>query len=187
MTPPRRDRSTWLWQLAAQVLAAPLRVRSPERPADAIVVLGCPLRPDGQLSAVAAERVAWGVALWQRGLAPALWFTGGGPTGRVEADAMAARARQLGVPADAVRVERQARTTEANARLIAAGIGAGKTVWVVTQPFHLRRAMFWFRRHGLVPLGYWPAESVQFREPRWALRWIAREYGAWLSLLLRGR
>jgi uncharacterized SAM-binding protein YcdF (DUF218 family) len=148
--------------------------------ADAIVILGAPLTGTS-LSPVVEERVRAGVDVWRRGLAPLVCVTGGGPRGRVEADAMAARALELGVPAAALRIERRARSTEENARLSAAALRADACtrVWLVTQPFHLRRAIYCFRRAGLEPLGWHVDGSLQYRQPGRALRWIAREYAAW--------
>src|SRR5687767_15453077 len=129
-----------LSRLAVRLLGAPLSVRDREQPADAIVVVGAPLAPSGGLSSVGEERVRAGVELWRRGLAPLLCFSGGGP-GRLadgtarEADIMAARARELGVPAEALRVERDSLSTADNARRSAALLaGDGcRRVWLVTQ------------------------------------------------------
>ena len=98
--------------LAVRVLARPLTVRDPEQPADAIVVLGTPLGARHGLTDVGEERVRAGVRLWQRGLAPILCLSGGGnrriaPDRPREADVMAARAHELGVPVSALRVERE--------------------------------------------------------------------------------
>jgi len=136
-----------------RILGWPLEVRDGVEVADAIVVLGAPLRADGTLSGVSEERVQTGVELWRRGFAPVLVISGGGP-GRLlpdkprEADAMAARARELGVPDDALRVERESLSTADNARNTARLLAAeGRhRVWLVTQPFHTRRARAWFRR-----------------------------------------
>jgi uncharacterized SAM-binding protein YcdF (DUF218 family) len=175
--PERTARS--LARALAGALGAPLARRDAFRPADAIVVLGAPVAPQGGLTMFLAERVAAGVALWQRGGAPILCVTGGGPPGRVEADAMAAHALALGVDPAALRVERQARTTEENARFTAALLGAQcRTVWLVSQPFHLRRARYLFRRHGFEALAWHAEDSAQYRLPGPALRWIAREYAA---------
>lgn len=148
------------------------------------MVLGAPLAPGGALSAVVDERVCAGVELWHRGGAPILVVTGGGPPGRVEADAMARRALELGVPQHALLVEREATSTADNARLVAAMLQerSCRSVWIVSQPFHLRRAALLFHRHGLEPLGWHADDSVQFRHPRAALRWIAREYAALAQL-----
>ena len=157
--------------------------------ADAIVILGAPLRADGTLSGVLEERVATGVELWRRGFAPVLCISGGGP-GQIipdrprEADAMAARARELGVPDAALRVERESLSTADNARnstrlLAAEGC---RRVWLVTQPFHTRRARAWFRRAGMEALAWYADDSIQYRLPRHGLRWVMNEYAAWLRM-----
>lgn len=175
--------------LAVRLLARPLTVRDREQPADAIVVLGTPPGPNHGLTAVGEERVRAGVRLWQRGLAPILCVSGGG-AGRIaagrprEADVMAERARQLGVPASALRIERESLSTADNARLSAALLAPEgcRRVWLVSQPFHTRRSRYWFRRVGLEALAWHEDDSVEFREPRRALVWIAREYVAWVRM-----
>lgn len=175
----RRFRRVLLRALA-RGLSAPLARGDAFRPADAIVVLGARLTPEGELSALLEERVRAGVGLWQRGGAPILCVTGGGPPGRVEADAMAAHALALGLDRAALRVERQSLTTEENARYTAALLGAEqcRTVWIVSQPFHLLRARWLFRRHGFEPLAWRVEDSVQYRWPGSGLRWVVREYAA---------
>ena len=172
-----------------RILGWPLEVRDREEVADAIVVLGAPLRADGQLSGVSEERVRIAVDLWRRGFAPILCITGGGPGHIIpdqprEADAMAARARELGVPDQALRVERDSLSTAENARHTAELLAAeGRTrVWLVTQPFHTRRARAWFRRAGLEARAWYAEDSIQYRLPRHGLRWVTAEYGAWLRM-----
>jgi uncharacterized SAM-binding protein YcdF (DUF218 family) len=189
--------SRWL----GRILGWPLAVRDRASVADAIVVLGAPVRAGGQLSGVGEERVQTGVELWRRGFAPVLCISGGGP-GRIvpdhprEADAMAARARELGVPDSAIRVERESLSTAENARHTASLLAAEgwRSVWLVTQPFHTRRARAWFRRAGLHARAWYPDDSIQYRLPRHGLLWVAKEYGAWLRMwawdaraLLRGQ
>lgn len=170
----------------ARVLGAPLEVRDRDGVADAVVVLGAPLTADGQLSAVLDERVRAGFALWRAGAAPRLCVTGGpSPRGGVEADAMAEALRALGVPDDALVIERTARTTAENAARVAELLGPGRTVWLVSQPFHLRRARHLFRRAGLDARCWRIDDGLQDREPARALRWIGREYAAWARALLR--
>ena len=173
------------------MFAFPLEVRDREQQADAIVVVGSPLTRDGRLTGVGEERVRAGVELWRRGLAPILCVSGGGPgslpaEGPREADAMAARARALGVPDHALRVERESCSTADNARMSAALLRAEgcRRVWLVTQPFHTRRCRYWFRRAGLEALAHAPAESLQYRRPRRGASWVAREYGAWIRMVL---
>lgn len=171
----------------AALLGAPLCLAHPEEPADAIVVLGSRLREDGSLSAAGEERLRAGADLWRRSIAPLLVVTGGrDPLARaeaVEADAFAARARALGVPGTALLLEREACNTADNARNLAKLLlPERRRVRVVTQPFHLRRALLWFRRAGFDARGHHIADSLQYREPRLGAKWIAQEYVSWLKL-----
>lgn len=173
---------------AARVLGWPLRLAHPPSATDAVVVLGAPLGPGGALTELLDERVRAGAALWHAGAAPLLCVTGGGPDGRVEADAMAERLLALGVEAAAIRRERRARSTAENARRVAELLRPEgcRSVWLVSQPFHLRRAALLFARAGLDPRCHHIADSLQYRDGRRALRWIAREYAA-LGAALAGR
>jgi len=172
------------WRLVVRVLGWPLERRDRVDHADAIVVLGAPVRLDGSLSDVVEERVQAGVALWQRGVAPLLCMTGGRGPGIVasvsEAEAMARRAHELGVPAAALVLEDASRNTSTNARNIRELLGMGRIVRmiVVTQPFHSRRSVLWFRRMGLEAIAYRIEDSLQFRRPRRGLRWVLKEYAS---------
>lgn len=179
----------------AQVLALPLDPRgvaSAPQPAGAIVILGAPLRPDGALPPLAEERVRTGVDLWRRGLAPVICVTGGHcPRGHehtlAEAEGMARWVRAAGVPESALRVDREARSTRENAQRAAAILfpEGRRRVWLVTQPFHLRRALHLFRSAGFDPLGYLIEDGVQDRGGAQTLRWILREYGSWALVAAR--
>jgi uncharacterized SAM-binding protein YcdF (DUF218 family) len=193
--PPFDDpRDRWTGRLA-RVLARPLDPRGvtgSRGPADAIVILGAPLRPDDTLPPLAEERVRTGVELWRRGLAPVICVTGGHcPRGHehtaAEAEGMARWVRAAGVPDSALRVDREARSTRENARRAADLLfpEGRRRVWLVTQPFHLRRALYLFRRAGFEALGHVITGGVQDRHPRDSLRWIVREYGSWALVLAR--
>lgn len=168
------------------MLGAPLCLAHPEEPADAIVVLGTRLRPDGSLSGVGEERLRAGVELWRRGIAPLIVLTGGrdrlARAAITEADAFATRAKQLGVPGSALLLERDSRNTADNARHLAKLLPEPRRVVVVTQPFHLRRSLLWFRRAGFDARGYHIEDSLQYRDPALAVRWITQEYISWLKL-----
>lgn len=119
----------------------------PLTPADAIVVLGNrpPLDDHGRVAPETARRVREGVALFRRGLAPRLLFTGGpAPRGGTEARVMARYALELGVPADAILREERSRDTAENAHnsvtLLCRGERCHPSVIVVSSPYHLRRA-----------------------------------------------
>ena len=178
--------------LLARTLAAPLggraRAVAPDAPEarDVIVVLGARLGRDGGLTAVLAERVAAGAALYHAGAAPRVVATGGVTAGapRAEADAMADALRVAGVPEAAIVVERAAQTTADNARLVAALLRRGARAWLVTQPFHAPRAVHLFTRAGLDARAWPLPDSLQYTDARRELRWLAREYAAWAGLLL---
>jgi uncharacterized SAM-binding protein YcdF (DUF218 family) len=170
----------------AALLERPLVLRgAPLQPLDAIAVLGAPLAPGGALTDVLEERVAAAAALWRAGGGRLVVATGGGAGPRPEAAAMADRLRALGVPD--VLVEPHARTTADNARLVAALLAprGARSVWLVTQPFHGRRAARLFRAAGLLPHVWHIDGSLEYRDRPRALRWLAREYAAWLKHLAR--
>lgn len=173
--------------LLARVLERPLVIADELVELDAIVVLGAPLARDGGLSPVLAERVGAAAELYARGGAPVVVVTGGVTAGatRAEAEVMAEGLVDRGVPRAAILVEDRARWTAENATFVAALLGAGRRVWLVTQPFHGRRARWLFRRAGLEPRVWHIADSLQYRDSRRALRWLVREYGAWARALVR--
>jgi uncharacterized SAM-binding protein YcdF (DUF218 family) len=179
-----------LTALAARVLEAPLAVAThPVEKLDAIVVLGAPLTPDGNLTQVLVERVAAAAALYHAGGAPLVVASGGTTHGapRAEAEALAEALREAGVP-DVI-VEGGSKTTVENARFTAQVLSArgARRVWIVTQPFHGKRAALLFRRAGLEPTIWHIEDSVQYRDRRRALRWLAREWASWGVMLLRRR
>ncbi len=92
-----------------------------------------------------------------------------------------------GVPAREIELEPRSLTTRDNAErcaeLLLGGGGTPLPVWLVTQPFHGRRARWWFRRVGFAPLIWHIADSVQYRDPARALQWTLREYLAWVKTL----
>jgi uncharacterized SAM-binding protein YcdF (DUF218 family) len=123
-------------------------------PADAIVVLGGGVESDGSLPRVASTRVERAVEAWRHGVAPRLVLTGrcglSDPEPAVtEAAAMAALARRLGVPDDALLLEEEARDTLGNAYFVRARFlepNGWRSIRVVTSDFHLSRAAWVFRK-----------------------------------------
>lgn len=177
-----------LVRIAARLLEAPLAIASrPVEPLDAIIVLGAPLTADGKLTRVLAERVAAAAELYHAGAAPRVVVSGGVTQGapRAEADALAEGLRAAGVP-DVI-VERTSLSTYENARNCADLLfpDGAKRVWLVTQPFHAKRAAWLFRHLGFAPHVWHIADSVQYRDRRRALRWLAREWVSWGVLFVR--
>ncbi|HEX2205265.1 MAG TPA: YdcF family protein, partial [Longimicrobium sp.] len=122
--------------------------------ADAIVVLGGGVHPDGTLPGVARARVERAVELFESGVAPRLILSGRcgleGPDPAVtEAAAMAAHAAGFGVPPEALFVEDDARDTLGNAyftRMRFLEPNDWTSIRVVTSDFHLSRAAWVFRK-----------------------------------------
>ena len=178
------------WRWAARVLGRPFAIadRADEpAPRDAIVVLGATLGPGDALTPILAERVAATAALFAAAAAPRIIATGGvtGRAHRAEADVVTEALVAAGVPRAVITVEDRARTTQDNARFTAALLAAHARVWLVTQPFHAKRAEYLFRAAGLDARAWRIADSLEYRDHRRATRWYAREYAAWLKALAR--
>jgi uncharacterized SAM-binding protein YcdF (DUF218 family) len=138
------------WLLIALFLDAFGRRPLPDGPFDAIVVPGCAVRQDGTASGALARRTAHAIKLWHEGAAPRIVFTGG--VGRYppsEATVAGDLALAAGIPREAIILEEQSTTTEANARL-AAGLSAEMSDWhivVTTDGYHCWRCRRLFGRH----------------------------------------
>ena len=116
--------------------------------ADAIVVLGSGVMPEGELEDNSLRRTVHGVRLFRRGLAPHLVLLGPARDGVVEAEVRARYAADLGVPPDALVVERGGLSTREEASLIARRLQPS-SILLVTGLHHLPRARAVFERAGI--------------------------------------
>jgi uncharacterized SAM-binding protein YcdF (DUF218 family) len=156
--------------------------RSPER-VDAIVVLGAAVLPGGAPSRSLQARVAGALEAWRDGRAPIVVCTGAhhlNPPG--EAVVAAGLLEAEGVPRAALVLEEKSRTTLGNlsyahallrAHLPEGGAKAPR-VLVVTEPFHMGRALHLAREVGL-DAHPWPVSSPAWERPAARLRWLARD------------
>ncbi|WP_296667545.1 YdcF family protein [Demequina sp.] len=128
------------------------------RPADAALVLGARVWPDGRPSRFLRERVETAATLYHRGLVPRLVLTGAGSNreGLDETDAMARTALRLGVPQEALVLDGSGHDTRASARNARESLGLTSVI-VCTQEFHLPRAMWLCGSVGLATQGAHPA------------------------------
>ncbi len=114
---------------------------------EVILVLGYPAQEDGTPSPIMKSRVEKGVSLFQKGYAQHIIFSGAAVRNRfVEADVMAGYARVLGVPDEAVLLEKKAENTRENIQyswLLMSNKGWDGVI-VVTTPYHTRRAAYMF-------------------------------------------
>jgi uncharacterized SAM-binding protein YcdF (DUF218 family) len=128
-----------------------LSVKPDLRAGDAIVVLGSGVHPGGVLSERSIAHALHGIALWRRGLAPVLLFSGPGTSGGPsEACARLELARQLGLPAEGMLADSAGLTTRGEARSVRRLLQprSAHRILLVTDARHLSRAREAFLRVG---------------------------------------
>ena len=166
-----------LWSLETRHPVVPLEEVAPQ-PGAVVLVLASGYGkvtakgPEIRLGEAGWERVTAGVMLWRR-VGGRLIFSGQpvASFGGSVAGVMAAQARELGVPSEAIVVEGESRNTREN--LLFAGRWVGKEatgVWIVTSASHLPRAMAVARALDMNAKGF-PCDFRAIRYGTW---------GAWL-------
>lgn len=133
---------------AAYAIELAGRRASPARDYDAIVVLGCAVKPDGSPSRSLERRARLGATMWNERRAPLLVLTGGVGAGRSVSEARAAStvAHTEGVPESALRLDERSTSTETNASE-ARALVEGDRVLVVTDTYPVVRARLVFQRY----------------------------------------
>ena len=125
------------------------------RPADAIVVYGCKAYPDGRPSQALADRVHTACELYRQGLAPVIVMSGGPVDGSMhETQVMADYAVSLGVPREAIVLDRFGYDTQASAEhlpeaLCSPGRQRPLRVLAVSHDYHLPRVKLSLQRRGI--------------------------------------
>ncbi len=154
-------------------------------PAPALV-LGAAVWEGGRASPTLRRRALRAVELWQAGEVSAIIGCGGeGAHPPSEAEVIRALCRERGVPEAALHAETASMSTEQNIRLalpILARLGTTEVV-IVTDRFHLPRALLTARRLGLTARGAWPEAPLTPRR----VKAILREIPAFLWYALRVR
>lgn len=149
--------------------------------ADAIVVLGA-AQYGGRPSPVLRSRLDHALALWKDQRAPVVVLTGGRRTGDLISEAAAGRRYLLrrGVPASAILMEADGRTSLASMRAAAALLTkrsleqARPQVLLVSDPFHMLRLSVLARLHGLSPMAS-PTRTSPISGRRAVLEYMVRE------------
>lgn len=134
-------------------LVAPLLLRDSPARADAIVVLGGGVIAECVPNLNSMRRAIRGARLFKDERAPLLVITGGMAGGACPvADGMGELARELGVPAEHILLERESRSTWENAVMTAPLLRAHdvRRILLVTDRMHMRRAAGVFARQGFV-------------------------------------
>lgn len=120
---------------------------------DCILVLGCGVREDGSPSPMLHDRLKRGVSLYQAGAAGKLLMSGDhGRDGYDEVDAMKAYAVGEGVPAEDVFMDHAGFSTY-ESMYRARDVFQTKKVIIVTQEYHLYRAVYIARSLGIDAYG----------------------------------
>jgi len=144
---------------------------------DAIVVLGAAVWPGGQPSPVLQRRVLHAVDLMQRGYAAFVLCTGGvGRYPPAEAEVMRRTAMAHGISSRCILLEDQATSTFESARRCSAMLRqrGWSRVLVVTDRYHLVRALLAFRSCGIHAVGS-AAPGTPARRLRRRLYYYVRE------------
>ena len=129
--------------------------------ADCILVLGCGVRPDGQPSLMLRDRLEKGLELFEAGVAPKLLMSGDhGRTDYDEVGTMKAYAMEAGVPSTDVFCDHAGFSTY-ESMYRARDIFCAKQVVIVSQQYHLYRAVYDARALGLEAWGV-PAEDIAY-------------------------
>lgn len=137
---------------------------------DCILVLGCGVRDDGSPSAMLSDRLRRSVELYQSGAAPKLLMSGDhGRVGYDEVDAMKSYAVDADIPARDVFMDHAGFSTY-ESMYRARDIFQTKKVIIVTQQYHLYRAVYIARSLGIDAYGvssdYRPYVGAVAREVR---------------------
>ncbi len=130
--------------------------------ADCILVPGARIHPDGRPFHLLVDRLDAALQLWRAGKAPCLLLSGrgGGGLATDEVGAMRRWLEARGVPASAIRDDGLGLRTLDSMRRCRDEFGMGSAI-VVSNPFHVARAVFLGRQCGLATFG---VEAPYLRE-----------------------
>jgi len=121
--------------------------------ADAVLVLGAYVLPDGKVSDMLNDRLTVGYALYQQGKAPRILVSGDhGRTNYDEVNTMKCFLKDKGVPSQAVFMDHAGFSTY-ESMYRTRDIFQAKKIIIITQHYHLQRAVFIARELGLEAYG----------------------------------
>jgi uncharacterized SAM-binding protein YcdF (DUF218 family)/glycosyltransferase involved in cell wall biosynthesis len=160
---------------ALWIVAMPLRVAEPVRPAEAIAVFAGGVGESGRAGGGYQERVRHAVDLYNQGLAPRMVFSSGYVFAFQEAEVMRSLAESAGVPPDRILLEKEAANTYENVVFVNRLLEEHDwdTVLLVSSPYHMRRALLTWR--GVAP------DVTVIAAPVPRSQFYASDYGASLE------
>lgn len=124
--------------------------------AQAIVLLGCRIRPGAELPGAAGRRAARAARAFHDSVAPLVVASGGKRwNGVTEAEALRRALTKAGVPSHQILLETRSHSTRENALFVAELLQKRRIqrIALVTCDFHMPRALLSFRAVGLSALG----------------------------------
>ena len=143
----------------------------PSKDLDCILVLGCGVDAQGRPKPMLHDRMTVAVELYDKGWADTLLLTGdnSGPAYN-EVGAMETFALEHGVPADALLLDNEGFSTDASIRRARDVFGMEQVV-IVTQEYHLFRALFLAESYGLEASGVSATlRTYGPKQVQWSLR-----------------
>ncbi len=135
---------------------------------DCILVLGCGVRADGSMSDMLTDRMKTAISLWKQAPSGTLLILSGDRQedgSYDEVGAMEAFALENGVPEEVIRMDPKGYSTYESLENLACEM-PGARVLVVTQEYHLYRALYIGERQGLEALGV-SADLRSYRGQFW--------------------
>lgn len=158
-------------------------------PADVILVLGSAVWPNEQPSPSLRARTERAIELYQQGYAPHLLLSGGlGRYPPEEAEVMRRLAVEAGIPQQALILDQEAHSTWESmekAQEILEQEG-WRTAIIVSDPFHIQRALLMAREVGIQAYGSPALDSPTYTIPSRRIFYTSREVLAlWWYLLQR--
>ena len=134
-------------------ITTPQALADAGEPYDCVLVLGCAVYEDGRLSPMLADRVSTGAELVQAGVSDTLLVSGDHRTDAYnEVDAMKRYAVELGIPSERVFQDHDGYSTYESIARLKQVFGARRVV-IVTQRYHLYRALYLAEKLGLEAVG----------------------------------
>ena len=172
---------TWVGRQAAHRIY-PGEAEVPPQPV--AIVFGAGVWPSGHLSHALADRMETAIELYRAGKVNKLLLTGDNRTADYnEPAAMAEYAQARGVPREDLVLDYAGRRTYDSCYRARAIFGVERAV-LVTQAFHLPRALYTCERLGLEAVGVAADRRTYLRESWYQVREVAALARAWLDLNL---
>lgn len=146
------------------------------------LVFGAGYLPGGRLSRALADRMDMGITLYKQGTVNKLLLTGDNRfVNYNEPAAMAAYAEAQGVPREDLVLDYAGRRTYDSCYRAREIFGVERAI-LVTQRFHLPRALFTCERLGLTTAGVVADRRAYFRSPWYQMRELFALARAWLDV-----